>query len=362
MRKAVANMMKEYGYEYDAIRNEELWRRTKGRTTNEYFMGAMCFRSGRDTLKAIAREFKPTVALIPALACDSMVLPFEMYGHRIRYYKLNPDYSINLESLNSALNDVGKEALFLYMDYFGNSAINDNELNRLKTSYPDLIFIEDRTHNLLAERKSKFEPDFVMASLRKWMDIPDGGLLWPKGDLRNCDFSRDTSFSEKRLEAQCMMHEYLQTGHLKTKTCYRNIFSSVSSIIDTDTKPGLMSAYAFELAMSVDLASIRDIRNENAATLADELRRGGLSLINMPPGVCDLYVPLLTENRDNIQKKLSLIRIYCTVIWPLNSKQKELCEVAKRTQEHMLAIYCDQRYTKADMRYIASNIMRLCNE
>ena len=317
-------MIKEYGYEYDATRNDELWSKTKGRTTNEHFMGAMCFRSGRDTLKAIAREFEPTFALLPALACDSMVMPFETYRHKVIFYKLNPDYSINLESFYSAVNDVGKEALFLYMDYFGNSAINYNELSRLKTSYPDLVFIEDRTHNFLAERESKFEPDFVMASLRKWINIPDGGLLWSKEDLRNYDFSRDTSFSEKRLEAQCMMHEYLRTGCLKTKTDYRNIFSSVSSIIDTDIKPGLMSAYAYELAMSTDLASIRTIRNENAATLADELRRGGLSLINMPTGVCDLYIPLLTENRDNIQKKLSSIGIYCTVILAIELRTKRV--------------------------------------
>lgn len=355
-------MIKEFGYEYDAIRNDELWSKTKGRITKEHFMGAMCFRSGRDTLKAIAREYEPTIALLPALSCDSMVLPFEMYGHRVRYYELNPDYSINLESFKSAANIAGEKTLFLYMDYFGISAIDDTELCKLKRNYSGLTFIEDRTHNLLAQRESEFEPDFIMASLRKWINIPDGGLLWSKKELRNCNFSIDTSFSEKRLEAQCMMHEFLKTGHQETKTYYRNIFSSVSSIIDTDIEPGLMSAYAYELAKNTDLVNIKTCRNENATTLIDELKKGGVTLIKMPQGISDLYVPVLVKNRDDMQRKLSSIGIFCTVIWPLNSEQKKTCQVAMYTQEHMLAIYCDQRYTKEDMKYIASNIVRLCNE
>lgn len=355
-------MIKEFGYEYDAIRNDELWSKTKGITTNEHFMGAMCFRSGRDALKAIAREYEPTIALLPALACDSMVLPFEMYGHIIRYYKLKPDYSINFETLYTAVSNAGKDALFLYMDYFGNSAISDNELDKLRKRFPDLTFIEDRTHNLLAQRERKFEPDFIIASLRKWINIPDGGLLWAKEELKNCNFSTDTSFSEKRHEAQCMMYEYLRTGHQDTKKNYRNIFSRVSRIIDTDIEPGLMSAYAYEIAKGADLPDIKAHRNENVATLVDELRKGGIMLIKMPQGVSDLYVPILVEKRDDLQRKLSLIGIFCTVIWPLSEEQKEACQVAKYTQEHMLAIYCDQRYTKEDMKYIASNIVRLCNE
>ena len=93
-------MVKEYGYEYDAALNEEVWSKTEGKVTTEQLFGAYCLRSGRDALKAIAREYPPCIALLPALACDSMVRPFEQYGHNVRYYKLNSDFSINLNSLN----------------------------------------------------------------------------------------------------------------------------------------------------------------------------------------------------------------------------------------------------------------------
>ena len=140
-------MIKEYGYEYDTVLYKELWDKTKGDVTKECFNGAYCLRSGRDALKAIAREFEPCVALIPALACDSMIHPFELYGHEIQYYRLNDNYSIDIAHLPIEK----KHVLFLYMDYFGHPAICDNELNRLRAN-GNITFIEDRTHNLIWDR------------------------------------------------------------------------------------------------------------------------------------------------------------------------------------------------------------------
>ena len=57
-------MVKEYGYEYDAALNRDIWRETEGKVTNQKLLGAHCLRSGRDALKAIAREYRPCVALL----------------------------------------------------------------------------------------------------------------------------------------------------------------------------------------------------------------------------------------------------------------------------------------------------------
>lgn len=166
-------MIKEYGYEYDAVLDERLWRALAGKVTKDRLMGAHCLRSGRDALKAIAREYSPRTVFLPALACDSMVSPFERYGHKVQFYKLHPDYSVDLDSLK-----IGKEPLvFLYMEYFGRSAISDLNLEELR-SKGNITFVEDKTHNLIWNKKSSFQPDYTMASLRKWLPVPDGGLLW----------------------------------------------------------------------------------------------------------------------------------------------------------------------------------------
>lgn len=129
-------MVKEYGYEYDASLDANLWAQTKGNVTNEVLWGALCLRSGRDALKAIAREYEPTIVLMPALACDSMVLPFEMYGHTIVYYRITPAYQIDMSYLEQQVPQ--GRALFLYMDYFGIKAISDDaflQSRNLKISF-----------------------------------------------------------------------------------------------------------------------------------------------------------------------------------------------------------------------------------
>lgn len=347
-------MVKEYGYEYDAAPDAELLERTKGKTTANEWMGARCLRSGRDALKAIAREYPPCVALLPALACDSMVRPFEQYGHRVKYYRIRDDYSIDEESLDFG----GERVLFLYMDYFGRSAISDERLTKLRENR-NVVFIEDRTHNLIWERKSAFRPDYVMASLRKWLPVPDGGLLW--GTIGK-PLASDTSFSEKRLAAQCMRREYFRIGDEAIKTEYRKIFSTVSDIMDSD-EPSAMSAYAYELAKRADWDRIRAARKANAETLIPILRKSPyVTMIQKDCGVSDLYVAFTVPNRNEVQRRLSAMGVFHTVIWPLSDEQKRVCPVAARTEETMLAAPCDQRYTTDDMRTIGAETVRVIAE
>lgn len=347
-------MVKEYGYEYDAVLNDIVWKETQGKVTYEKLWGAMCLRSGRDALKTIAREFPATKVFVPALACDSMILPFEMYEHEIVYYRLNEDYSIDLEYLETIIAD----GIFFYMEYFGNKTITDNILAEMRKNY-NLIFVEDRTHNLIWQRNNTFEPEFTIASLRKWINVPDGGLLWCNKELNNKEFLCDTSFAEIRLKAQCMRNDYFQTGKESIKSEYREIFSSVSSIIDRDNKPSRMSAYTFEIVKKTDWNEIRTIRKNNAEVLIKILREEGIQLIQDKRGYSDLYVPFLVDNRNRKQHKLSAKGIFNTVIWPLNDKQKLACKVSKYTEEHMLAAPCDQRYTVYDMKLIGNEICRV---
>lgn len=352
-------MLKEYGYEYDAVLDEELFEKTRNMITHEKFMGAMCLRSGRDALKVVAREFETTLVLMPALACNSMILPFEMYEHKVKYYRLNRDYSINLESLYSLIANVDIPILFLFMDYFGNKAITDKELEKLHCTYPSLVFIEDRTHNLLVENSRKFTPDFAVASLRKWVDIPDGGLLWTERKLEKTEYTSDLMFFITRLNAQCMRNRFLTCGDESLKIEYRKIFSNVTDIIDGEKLPGLMSQYAYERVREINLNEINRIRQRNAEILIHELE--GFKFVQNKSGFGDVYVAVLIDDRDAVQRKLASMGVFCTIIWPLNEEQRSVCDVAKYTEEHMLTIYCDQRHDVEDIKYVASCIRRVCN-
>lgn len=349
-------MIKEYGYEYEAVLDEKLWARTKDQAAKKEFWGALCLRSGRDCLKAIAREYEPTVVLMPALACESMILPFEKCGHSICYYKLKEDYTIDLNDLSIKIPADYKRVIFLYMDYFGILSIKEHELEGLRKNYPNLLFVEDRTHNLIWRKKRKFRPEYTIASLRKWVNVPDGGLLWSEVPLKKNLFKKDNTFSEIRLEAQCMRSKYFQTEDENLKKKYRTIFSAVSEILDGNEDIFYMSLYSYEIICQTDWDAIREQRKRNAEQLIHILADKKVKLIQDKVGESDLYVPFMVDHRDQKQTLLSGMGIFNTVIWPLNRRQKEICSVAKYTEEHMLAAPCDQRYTKKDMIFVGTEM------
>lgn len=358
-------VVREYGYEYDAEINKELYDKTYGKCATEKYQDAYALRSGRDSIKAIAREYEPCIALLPALSCDSMVLPFKMYGHQVIYYKLKEDLSIDLDNLQSVIQKNSRQTiLFLYMDYFGIESISKKELTNLQKLFNNVIFINDITHIFLSyDFKSSFKADYVLASIRKWINVPDGGLLWCKNELTNQELIEDTSFAYKRLEAQQLRRKFFETGDLSLKEQYRTIFSTVSDIIDNEKNPSRMSSYSFEFLKTIDFKQIKSTRKNNAKELIGVLKKcPKIRLLQTDTNKSNLYVPFAVNDRDLKQGELNKLGIFNTIIWPITKEQKEACDTAKYVEEHMLAAPCDQRYTVADMFFIGKDIVRIVNE
>ena len=353
--------IREYGYEYDAVFRRDVWENFKeglGEVSVNY-SNIMCLRSGRDALKLIASNYENQIVFLPALACDSMIVPFEMYNFNINYYSLNEDYSVDFSTLFLDLKKAkDKKCILLYMDYFGNQSFDDQQLNILKSTYKNLMFLEDRTHNILLKSNRLFIPEFTIASLRKWINIPDGGILWFEKELKLLNFCNDTSFFKNRLSAQCLRNQYLNNGNEEIKKKYREIFSSVSKILDEDKLPGKMSKYSLSILKNADWDNIRKIRQENSRILINIFKQNNITLIQNKEGLSDLYVPILVPNRNEIQKKLSQKNIFNTIIWPLRDSQMNICQTAKKTCENMLAVPCDQRYDSLDMEFIGNEIVK----
>lgn len=356
--------IKEYGYEYDALTDEALYRETIGKTATKKYNGAYCLRSGRDALKVVAREYKNATILIPALACDSMVQPFEQYNHNVIFYKYKDTLEIDFDYLLSLINKYKDSIIiFLFMNYFGIESISRERINNLKKSFGNIVFLNDITHTFPYEKKEDFIADYTIVSLRKWVNIPDGGLLWAKKDLKNHSFDKDLSFFEKRLYAQNLRNKFLEIGDLSLKEEYRNIFSTVTEIINNSLQPSLMSEYSYEMLKKINFETIRKKREENAKTIIDILKRENkIKIIQKSNKNSNLYVPIVIDFRNEKQKVLSSFGIFNTIIWPLRNKQKQLCRYARYIEEHILAIPCDQRYTIEDMKHISYEIVRVINE
>lgn len=349
----------EYGSEFDWNANEAFWKQTD--SSQAAFFAAQKFRSGRDAMKAVALAVKDRCSrvLLPALCCESMVSPFTMHGIEPVFYKLCPNYTADVQDVQQKLRP---DTVLVYGSYFGIDPFDDEMLATLRRLYPKTLFMEDRTQDVLTPRENRgFTPDVTVASIRKWIPIADGGLLW--GTVKT-ESQTDDTFARLRKDAMVMKSQYLRSGDARVKDCFRQLLGQASEYLDEKSQPYEMTEESRQLLERLDFEKIYTCRQANAHALQRVLDHGRAKLhyITGTPEKSTLYFPVLVDEQEKVQSALAQEGIYCPVIWPIPQQARGVCEVAEFTAEHMLGVPCDQRYTPEDMTYIGQKILEIVNE
>ena len=324
----------EYGSEFDWKSNDALFSDTpQGFVQDDWQL----YRSGRDAMKAAARIIGGRRVLLPALCCESMILPFAANGYDVDFYRLNPDLTGDEAYVREKLTD---GTVLLYESVRG------------------ITLIEDRTHDVIVPRgEERFVPDAVLASLRKWAALPEGGML--RTGMGSCAADADARFGDTRREVMEMKVRYLETWEPELKKEFLNKLHSAERLLDESGKPCGMSAEYEALLRRVDFTALLARRRANVARLKEKLAAldgTKLRFLSGHPEESTLYFPVYLENRGDIQRAMAQRGVYCPVIWPEPEAAHGVCEVSRYVTEHMLALPCDQRYTPEDMDFIADTL------
>lgn len=341
----------EYGSEFDwdsssAYINDDI---------NSHYLkstSAYRFRSGRDALKAVAKQYIRTHnrVLLPVLCCESMVTPFSMNGYQVDFYRLNKNLTADIDDLTEKMSD---STLLVYISYFGIDPFDKAFLERLKKMYPKAKLVEDKTHTPLLNDYSKgFMADVTVISIRKWLAIADGGLVFSNDEFE-ADVQSDYRFSDLRKTAMKKKSEFLQSGKEELKNEFRMLLGEAGDLLDTSPEPYGMTEASCKQLSEVDYEKIFEQRVKNVLTLKSGLKtlvdEEKLALLTSAPEKSTLYFPVLVKNRDGLQKTLAEKSVFCPVIWPVPEQAKGICANSEYVAENMLAIPCDQRYTQEDM-------------
>lgn len=307
------------------------------------------YRSGRDALKQVARLNRGKKVLLPALCCESMILPFTLNGCRVDFYKLT-------QELKGDEKDIWEKAdgntVLLYMTYFDIRPLDNEFLKKLRDR--GVFLLEDRTQNIIMPEEESFIPDATIASIRKWAALPEGGML--KTGLPVPETKRDGRFAELRRRAMAEKGEYLISGEPELKADFLNKLHEADELLDESGEPIAMGEESREQLLKLDFEKILMKRRENAAVLERELEGTALKPLTKAASTAGLYYPVLTENRGEIQRAMAQQSIYCPAIWPVPEQAKGICSMAEYIAEHILAIPCDQRYTVRDMEHIGKTL------
>jgi hypothetical protein len=225
--------------------------------------------------------------------------------------------------------------------------------------------IEDHSHDPSSHWAATSNADFCVASLRKTLPLPDGGVLWsplshPLPPPPRLTLQRSRSASTK-LAAMILKAMYLD-GHRVDKSNYRALALQGEEGLAV---PGVsaISDISGAIVGSFPGDAWRRARAENHALLASLLRRVEWARVVRPadnacvPFSCVLVVDS-AERRERVRLHLIKERVFPAVLWPLEQTILPVHPQLRELSRTLLSIHCDGRYGPKDMDRVAEIVNR----
>lgn len=316
---------------------------------------AVYFDSGRSALKhLVSRIGKESKVLLPEFICESVSNCFD--EDQIDFYRINSDFTVDADDLEKKA-DESADVIFL-MHYFG-AVQPDEVIERIGNAAErnGCIIIEDVTHSIFSKKRTIGH--YQICSLRKWMPIPSGGVLYSynndtSGVFGSIMYEKDTD--NDRAYGMILKDLFLNDG-FDCNPYYRKIFSECEKRLDDSKEIRLMSDFTRFAASCTDIDAMRNKRIENFRYLEKALGKIGiLPAINLDDGNCPLVLPIRSENRDSLRSYLIDNRVYCAVHWPFDGLLEFERPFAKNCADRLISLPIDQRYGKDEMDYMISRI------
>lgn len=325
-------------------------------------------RSGREALMFAGinacNEINKTI-LLPSYCCWSMSAPFVKLGWSVKYYRLNEDLTVDISFLKQLLLSENPQAV-LTMNFYG-CASTIEAVDVVKAHDGKIQVIEDFSHCTFCLKNIFNEKvDFYVSSIRKSVGVCDGAVVLSNRICRrDCIQESETDFADKRHQAQKEKMRYAWTKDQNVKRHFLDVISECETIINDFKVVRPISKRSSRMLELLNGEEIAFARRENMKHLCSLL----LGKVKMLPGVersfllessAPFSLPILVDNRDDVQKTLAKRGVYTQLLWPICEEAQKLCPVSKMMNDRMLSVPIDQRYSWDDVEDIASIIISVC--
>lgn len=315
------------------------------------------YKSGRNAFLAAIQQIHTDSrkVLFPEYHCETESDPWYEAGWEVGYYPVSMDFAVNPQKLERCIRDFAP-AVIVIQSYFGRESYPPQCDDILKKSRESgTIIIEDITQSLLSDISHPYA-DFYVASLRKFLAVPDGGVLISRQPLTACDTApADPQIPLTALQAYSLKAEYFRTGLQSTKDQFRQKYVELNSFITDNHRLSAMSVFSGKVWSSIAPAQVGRIRRENFSYLYRHLEKYPFLFLPMSldnTWMVPLYLPVFAADsqiRMELQAFLAERDIYCPIIW---RKPLRMGSISPETEEIYSRILCfpiDQRYDQEDM-------------
>ncbi len=308
--------------------------------------------SGRSAIYVLSRSLPKGKVIVPSYICKSVIDSF--VDREMAFYDLNMDFSINKESIYECL-EAEKPRILFMMNYWGRGVYSSvQEDLKQYCGKNDIIIIEDTTHSIFSNNNAI--GDYCVCSIRKWAPFPVGGILYSKSRLPALCCEVKKGVSESKMIGMLLKQLYINDHSYKCNSIYRKIFNDDNERLQKQECAYYLPAFSRFVMERTSVNKIRNIRMKNAKLLEEYLLYSNVKpIIHFEANQVPFTYPVLVDRRDELRTFLSRNGVFCAIHWPLE-EHKQLNEINKYINNHIISLNIDQRYCELHMKRITELI------
>lgn len=299
--------------------------------------------NARSALQFLLEDLQPPRIWLPAFLCPAILTvtagkaPHSFYEPGLQLRTVDRRW----------VRKVQEDELVILVDYFGfrpDPTLIEELVDR------GAVVLEDACQALLTASTGE-NADVVLYSPRKFLGVPDGGILSVRSDL---------DLGKPRLEpapdawwlsaySACLQRRVFDNGGGPRR--WFDLFQQSEN--ESPTGPYSMSKLAHRLLQyAFNYSEIAQTRRENYQALLELIPEFAI-FPQLTEGVVPIGFPVRMENRDGVRERLFALDIYPPIHWGVHDlvpgKFLDSCRLARE----IMTLPCDQRYNVRTMQKMA---------
>ena len=304
--------------------------------------------TARSAVRLLVRTLRPATVWLPSYICGVVIEAAQGPDVRVRFYTVGESLQIVEDGW---LAEIQAGDLVIFVDYFGFDTWN---LNGVEARARGARIVEDACQAML---NKDFSPhsDYIIFSPRKFIGVPDGGILLAgkNKELPDADLpSSPVEWLLRAAKASILRSEFDRHGGERH---WFKLFQSAEAA--GPLEPCLMSDLSAAILQIVDWSTIKKRRRRNYEFLSSEL--GDLAIFpDLPSDVVPLGFPIRVQNRDRVRRSLFGEQIYPPLHWDIAGFVPAEFAASHHLANEIMTLPCDQRYGRGDMQHMASKLKR----
>ena len=345
--------MKEFGSDFHALADYQLKQVQATGFPNDFRL----FGNGRQSILALLKLYGWKRIWMPEYFCYNIIEYLQKNAEiKVAFYT---DYPGNDDRGGvTDLPFMDGDVLFR-MNYFGLRSYRS-------TKDIPVPVIEDHSHDLIGDWARNSDADWCIASLRKIIPIPEGGILWSPKGYSMATNPIPTAFNEELARKRWLAMEEKSrdlNGENVDKESFRKLYLETE---DTFDEMGVSSvdekSKQYYESFDLDGWNVAKKRNWEILSNLDSIR-GVQVVFPESPELVPFSLVLLFDNedeRERVRKRLIGSSVYPAVLWHVPSISHD---AVKDFSKRMLSLHCDGRYGDEDIKVLYNKINTIiCND